>query len=616
MVKDRERRTRLHRRKSLKSRLFVVLAVFSILPILAVSYASQKLMFRSSVAHSASLSQQIVDLFANELENQFKGVNRLLEPLMIDLDFQKYLSVSKEDTIAQLKYSRSFQAFFDKMSQANQAIMGILYLDLRGKTYYHTTRNETIYHRYDFEGDSTYREIYDMERITLLPPHERPYITSNNAQTIAIVKPVLDFYNHEVHSWIVVELEPARLLAFMKQTDFGHYGEAYLYHAESGGTIVLAEGSGLGSGRPLAELAEAYAAQETTFLYEREGRTYQVAGKRLSIEGWTLLGIAPLDKMVEGTEQASRMTLLVGIVLVVFAVAASLYLINLFLKPLERLKSSIVKLGKKRETVKVPHTSYEEIDFLIKAYNGMLDNLSQMEETVVQARMRENEKELLQLQAYINPHFLFNTLETIAAFAFRHEGEKAEKMVHLVAHMMRFNIRADGGLATLEEEFRAISDLLAIHRYRTQSEIDAELDAVEAALSARIMKLSVQPFVENALKYGYRSLSSRDRFQLSVRAAVSAEGLTITIRDNGQGMPPEVLDKYRKLIQTHGGYEDDFFRRHTGIYNVYRRFQLAYGDNFKIDMVNGKDRGLEVSIRLGTIKERGGAIGAESVRSG
>ncbi|MGG1517760.1 histidine kinase [Paenibacillus oryzisoli] len=586
---------RFHKSRSLKTKMLMLLVAMSIIPILVVSYCSQYLMFRSATNQSLLLSQQIVNLLANELDQRISNIDQSLNPLNIDLDFQKYLNVPNEDTVSQLRYLRNFRGFFEKMTQSNANISGILYLDKRGKVFYETTHNEIVNMQYQFDQDPTYRRLLTMTDTALLPPHPSKYIENGGVETISLVKPVFNFDTHAFDAWIIVQLDPQQLFSNIEQSDFGQYGEVVMYHAATGERIELTKGS---DSHPISAsvLASAASGGMKTYVADQENRSYQVASRLMSIDGWTMVGIAPLDVMVKGTEQTKQFTLIIALSLLMISFAAAIYFVQLILKPLERLKSSIVRLGIQKWTTKVPPASVGEIDFLIGSYNAMLDNLEHMEETVQKTEMREKEKELLQLQAHINPHFLFNTLETIGAFAFQHEGEKAEEMVQLMARMMRYNIRSDSGWSSLEEELGNIRDLLKIHYYRTQMNMEAEMDIDDAALSEQIMKLSIQPFVENALKYAGNSFTKGALFRIAIKIRFDADRLVIEIRDNGKGMPPEVRNKYEKLIRSKGQYKDEFFNSHTGIHNVFRRFLLAYGEHFGMEIRSNEHEGTQIIL--------------------
>jgi sensor histidine kinase YesM len=228
----------------------------------------------------------------------------------------------------------------------------------------------------------------------------------------------------------------------------------------------------------------------------------------------------------------------------------------------------------------------------------MLNELQRMEQEVFQSKLIEKERELLQLQAQINPHFLFNTLETIESYAVKNNGEAVGEMVQSVSRMMRYNVRHDGGWAPLTEEMAYIRDFLNIHYFRNGMDVNAEFDVAPDVRQLSIMKLSIQPFVENAIKYGWSPHMSTQSFKLLIKAERNGEKLLITVQDTGSGIPADIMQKLEQLIASKSELVDPYFRKHTGILNIYRRFLLAYGDRADLQIGTVPNEGTWVRIEL------------------
>ncbi|MNI61422.1 putative sensor-like histidine kinase [compost metagenome] len=226
----------------------------------------------------------------------------------------------------------------------------------------------------------------------------------------------------------------------------------------------------------------------------------------------------------------------------------------------------------------------------------MLHELQTMENEVYQSRLREKERELLQLQAQINPHFLFNTLETIESYSMKNNGQAVGDMVQSVAKMMRYSVRNDGGWAPIKDEISYIHHFLNIHYYRHGTKVSVYIQMDSACNDIRIMKLSIQPFIENAIKYGWSPSMTTKEFALSVTIHTDENYLRINIRDTGIGMPEDIWDKLCEMIENKGDSADTFFRQHTGISNVCRRFFLAYGDDTSIRIHSVPGSGTTVSL--------------------
>jgi sensor histidine kinase YesM len=308
--------------------------------------------------------------------------------------------------------------------------------------------------------------------------------------------------------------------------------------------------------------------------------------------------MAPLSSITKGAQQAYQLTLVIAIVSLTVALIIAFPVMRFVLLPLYKLKDGIKSLGRGTYVpIQIQHGN-DEIGFLIKSYNHTLHELQSMEEEVFNSKMREKERELLQLQAQINPHFLFNTLETIESYSIKNNGEAVGEMVQSVSRMMRYNVRNDGGWAPLKEEMDYIQNFLKIHYYRNGMDVAAKFDLDESSINNLVMKLSIQPFVENAIKYGWSPNMSTDEFLVTVKVELLENFMYISVKDTGSGIPSDIMDKFNTLITFKGELIDPYFQTHTGIYNVYRRFMLAYGDqtDFKISTVPGLGTLIEIRV--------------------
>ncbi|MFD0959977.1 cache domain-containing sensor histidine kinase [Paenibacillus chungangensis] len=586
------------RAASLKTKLLVLLLLLSVIPVIIVGLTSRTLMFRSGMDQNTVIAEHFVDLVASEINAQFMSLDQMLNALIIDEAFQRYVHTSNEDTVSQLRQMQDFGDYLEKLAQSRTYIRGILYVDQGGKTFYESgAHNESINYLYDLRDDEFYGQLFERDSLSLLPTHERSYMHVGRREVFSLVKPVTSFSGKVEKARLIVEIDPQVFFAFMEKTERDSYHQILLYHEATGDHISISEGEA-----PAALLAqhEPQAAHKGTYIYQKnrsEGQT-QVSYEQLAYDNWTLISLAELEEMSKGIKRATGVIWSVGALLVMGSIVLATLSANSILRPLYRLKQSMTMLSKTKKLIEVPRASHSEIDFLIHTYNKMLTRIDVMEMQVFKTTMRQKEVELLQLQAYINPHFLFNTLEIIELYAIRNEGEKIEEVVQIVAKMMRFSIRQDGGWTTVREELDYVRDLLRIHQFRTQNDIGVRWLIDPASEFIPIMKLSIQPFVENALKYGWSPVATAEPLELTVESTVSDSGLRLVISDNGTGMDEITLGYYRQLIASRGEIVHDYFKRHTGIYNVYRRFLLAYGSRLEMSIDHASSGGVRITIEI------------------
>lgn len=228
-------------------------------------------------------------------------------------------------------------------------------------------------------------------------------------------------------------------------------------------------------------------------------------------------------------------------------------------------------------------------------------NLSQVrliEEIKAHAELEEALKfmELKALQSQVNPHFLFNTLTTIAGLAVFEGAEQTNRLVQALSRLLRYSLRKIGQTVTLQEEMEHVRDYLAIQKARFGDRIKVNIDIAEDTSQAHIPVLTLQPLVENAIIHG---LESQEDGCLSLLGCVEDERVVIQIVDNGVGIEPERLSEIQELRANMSG------RSHTtglGFSNVHKRLQHFFGSSYGLRLESAPDNGTKVIVTIPLIR--------------
>ncbi|RJQ06380.1 MAG: sensor histidine kinase [Bacillota bacterium] len=216
------------------------------------------------------------------------------------------------------------------------------------------------------------------------------------------------------------------------------------------------------------------------------------------------------------------------------------------------------------------------------------------EQTRVNAELAEalRAMELRALQAQVNPHFLFNTLSSIAACSFMEEAPRTNDLVQALARLLRYTLRQIGQMVDLEEELRHVRDYLLIEKARFGSRVNVLYDVDPAALPARLPLLTLQPLVENAIIHG---LEGQDRGTVRVSARREGEWVRVEIADDGAGMDQETARAVTLRPREGAG-----ITRVTGLglANVHRRLEHAFGEGSGLSVESRLGRGTKVTVHL------------------
>lgn len=225
------------------------------------------------------------------------------------------------------------------------------------------------------------------------------------------------------------------------------------------------------------------------------------------------------------------------------------------------------------------------------------------------ARMKQKDAEIHALQSQINPHFLYNTLDTIRSLALINDDEPVAEMTEALSTFFRYSIGKRGHMVRLSEELENIDSYLAIQNYRFQNKVSYQVMIEgnrDEILSCRIPKLLLQPIIENAVYHGIEPKVGAGR--ITVRIFTTPSSLVIHIRDDGIGMEEKELQAIREILrQKKHGEGRGFHPQGSGIalINIHQRIQLNYGEEYGICVASTKDVGSEVELRIPIISEYG-----------
>ncbi len=240
----------------------------------------------------------------------------------------------------------------------------------------------------------------------------------------------------------------------------------------------------------------------------------------------------------------------------------------------------------------------DEINELYRDLNTMINSIQHLISTVYEEQVqkeklysRQKDVEFKMLASQINPHFLYNTLETIRMKARTKNETEIEELVKMLAKIMRRNIQIGDKLVPLEKELELVEYYLRIQQYRYGERISYNIDIKCNIDSLKIVPLLIQPIVENAFIHGLESYEEKGEIRIIVE---HKERLTIRVIDNGKGMSEAKLNE---IIESF----DDYSRlnsNHIGLNNVNQRIKLLYGDEYGLYITSKVDEGTSVCIEL------------------
>ena len=385
--------------------------------------------------------------------------------------------------------------------------------------------------------------------------------------------------------------------------------EGYLYIVDREGRLIShSDESMLLHPEEVVNLAYTKKAMEGTGNYFIENREV-VMSQRLNDGNWTAIAVIPLNNMIGEVIGIYKRFIFVIAVILIISVSVSVLLSREAIKPLETMIASMERVENGDFSVRVEEKGPYDIARLIHHYNTMLENTERYIREEYQIQRMKKAAELDALVAQINPHFLYNTLESIVWQARAAGAYKISDMAYSLGKMFNIMVNKGHSMLTVEKELEHVK--LYVHlqnnRYNDRFDLKIDLDD-EDLLQLRTLKLILQPIVENIILHGFTK--EQEDCTIRIGVYISHGMLVYDVEDNGIGISKDELDSIRESLKEQNVIEYDEqnakLRRNSGrgigLQNVHQRIGLYYGNQYGLEIFSREGEGTEVIIRIPTGK--------------
>ena len=316
---------------------------------------------------------------------------------------------------------------------------------------------------------------------------------------------------------------------------------------------------------------------------------------------YEILGMEELQNELERhIQQMVKLFITLLISMLTIGIILSFIITKSVTQPIDDMKKTAERLGRGELEARAALGSLEEINILSRTFNKMSDEIAQLMEKTKQEQKNLRLAELKLHQEQINPHFLYNTLDSIVWMA---EGGNNKQVVEMTTDLSDFfrTILSNGNdFITIEEEESHIRSYLKIQKIRYEDVLDYEISIEEEIKEKIVLKMILQPIVENALYHGIKN--KRGGGTITVKGYLSDNHIVFEVSDNGIGMNEETLQKLREKLEGKSTIEIKQ-RGGFGMNNVSKRIHMYYGGESNISVTSEKNKGTCVKIILGDIKK-------------
>ena len=310
--------------------------------------------------------------------------------------------------------------------------------------------------------------------------------------------------------------------------------------------------------------------------------------------GWRTVKLIPLDILNQKVQRTRDLSLGLGIVFIVLFVILIVFISNIITRSLNRLSRQMEKVGRGNFRAKAAVRGNDETAQLAGTFNYMVQQIDELVNEKYVARINEKTAQLKALEAQINPHFLYNSLQAIASKAVLSGNREISRMVEAMAYNLRYCIKG-GDMVKVSDEMEHINNYLILHKARFEDRLNVEVIVEEGTPDVMIPKLSIHTLVENAIKHCLEQITGS--ITIKVHSYMENGSVIVKVTDDGPGMTDERLLKLKQDLDQTNGLDGP--NENIGLKNLNARLKLMYDDNARLEIESSQNVGTEIRLVIG-----------------
>ncbi|MFC0331321.1 sensor histidine kinase [Paenibacillus sepulcri] len=565
---------------------FVLLILMTILIMSVVSYYLSKDAVQSN---AQTYTTELVKQVNNNIKSYVNGMKYISDMVDGNPYVQQYLSQFKYESLTEEQKSKQAVAdFLESMAVSRADISSVSLFGYNGQ-FVTGSKGLELNPFIDITSLSWYRGAREAGgSYVISPSHVQPVFKDRYPWVVSLSMELVSKDGGTKLGVFLIDLNFSVMNDMFQDIRLGQRG--YLFIVDSEGKIVYHPQQQLiYSSLKTEKIAEVLQIKNGTFISDEGGnsRMYTV---QESDFGWKIVGVSYVNELVGNQNEVRLSFIFLGLICIVLAIVISLFLSQRVSQPIKQLQGYMKEVEKGNFDIQVPVPTTIEIGRLARAFNIMVGKIKELMSQVVRDQELKRRSEMNALQAQINPHFLYNTLDSIIWMAESKKFQEVVLMTSALAKLFRASISKGEELVTIETELEHITNYLKIQKMRYKNKLDYQIEIGDSVRQYRTIKVILQPIVENAIYHGIKM--KRGPGLITISSEETETDILLIVGDNGNGMDEEKLS--RLLTPLNEGEEG----RGVGVRNVHGRLKLYFGAQYGLVYKSVSGEGTTVLIRF------------------
>ena len=572
--------------KSIQSVIFATVAFLVLSAVVIVTGVSMRFTNNSIFENSSEYTHTIIQQM-NHIDSYIDYMENIAYLISSSEDVQDYLFDDEINNEGRYRILNQFETILDSRSD----IRNVGIISKNGRMLINDGK-KSVNSDLDLNTQEWYTQALDSpEGPMLTSSHVQHIISGERPWVITLSRGIRDREGSgEKEGVFFIDLNYSAISELCDQSTVGTKGYAFILDAR-GNIVYHPQQQQLYNELQTENISLIMDTEDDTVLTGTgsNGKLYSIS--RSDKTGWTVVDCTNVRELLSKSRQAQSIYVLTAVILVIVALLFSRFMARSITLPIQKLRDSMKKVQEGDFSVSdVVVDSDNEIGSLTKSFDVMTHRIQELMEQNVHEQEEKRKSELKALQSQINPHFLYNTLDSIIWMA---EGKKYEEVVLMtasLARLLRQSISNEDEVVPIANEVEYAKGYLTIQKMRYKDKLEFQIDVDPSILHIPLIKLVLQPIIENAIYHGLKYKESKGL--LIIKGFMKDGNAVLQVIDDGVGMSEETLahiyDRHKVNYHSNG----------VGVYNVQKRLKLYYGEDYGITYESAEGKGTTATITI------------------
>lgn len=574
----------------MERKLIVVFVFLISLPITYVSYLSSRSMFNSVLVNATEGASQMTSNASDTIDRYVADLKRYTALPLYNTDVQFYLTQQNTDW----EKNTGMAMFLSYLNHTKEEIIAVYMVDQYGSVFY--DKDPGINELYPEERLTKWRVLSEMGGVAPVVQGRHTIRVNSNAhrEVFSVLRTINSVSTLDQIGILVFDVDINLFKGIIDPVNAVTQGNTFIVD-DNGELIYASEDSGNTSDSQhtnIPLLLQQVNQQQDHFQIEMNGQSYVAVYTVSKQTGWTTMVTIPLSRILSPMQKNRNTLILTTLIIIAFALCVATIISHALTKPLK----SLVRLMKRVQHGNLDvwqHSKYnDEIGMLGSHFNRMILRVKDLLQEVAITEKRKQKADMRALQNQINPHFIYNTLESIRMLAESNDDPRVAKLTYLLGLQMRYSIVRGEETVTIRQELEHVQNYYQLLQIRFPDKFRLHMDIPEEFLGLPVIKLVFQPIVENAVFHGLDQKVGLGT--LSITAWSENEAVVFCVEDDGIGMDEATLQSLNNNLQN----VIDGERFGIGLRNVNERIRLHYGSSFGLLVESELGVGTRVILRI------------------